>query len=78
MGNPDIYFILCYYKARVVGIIYVQNRSQNISPADLIAFLISDDFIGYGEVVAVFDNEALIDEDASVRAEIDKINGQPY
>jgi hypothetical protein len=59
---------------QVVEMLYVQNKSKNIGPGDIIAFLIRDDFIGYGKVVVVFDNEAIIDEDASVSIEINKIN----
>jgi hypothetical protein len=62
--------------ARVVEMLYVQNKSKNISPGDIIAFLIKDDFIGYGKVIAVYDEEALIDEDSCVSEEIDKINNQ--
>lgn len=54
----------------------VQNKSKNIGTGDIIAFLINDDFIGYGKVIALHENEALIDEDSSVNSAIERIRSQ--
>jgi hypothetical protein len=56
--------------------LFVQNKSQKTIPGDIIAFIINDDFIGYGKVVTVCKDEALINEDASVREEMERIKTQ--
>lgn len=56
--------------------LYVQTKSKNNNPGDIIAFLINDEFIGYGKVIALYENAALIDESPSINAAIDRIHSQ--
>lgn len=64
----------CLDEFRVIKMIFIQSKTQNVGPGDMIAFFKGVDFIGYGIVAAVYENEIAIDEDASIKAELEAID----